>query len=405
MNPVIQAPVASNGSRTAFLKEELQKLKDQNLWWTLRVHQSAQAARTQVDGRQVISLASNNYLGLTTHPKLKKAAIDAIKKYGVGSGAVRPIAGTMAIHEELESKLAKFKHAEASLVFQSGYISNVAVVSTVMGEGDLIVSDQLNHASIIDGARVTKSERKVYPHSDVQALEQLLKDTQGKYRRTLVVTDSVFSMDGDIAPLKEINALTKKYGTLFMVDDAHGSGVLGKHGRGAVNHFGLDGQVDIQIGTLSKAVGAMGGYVVGTKDLREYLIQKARPFLFSTSHPPSVAATCLAALEVMQKEPKWLKQLWDNTAYFQGELKRMGFNTGKTQTPITPVIAGDPERAQQLSARLWKEGIFVQAIVFPMVAKEQSRVRAMVTAGHTTQDLSKCLEAFRKVGRSLELIS
>ncbi len=392
------------GSKTALLQDELNKLKAQNLWWTLRVHQTAQAARTKVDGRQVISLASNNYLGLANHPKLKKAAIKAIQQYGVGSGAVRPIAGTMAIHEELEKILASFKYAEASLVFQSGYISNVAVVSTVMGEGDLIVSDQLNHASIIDGARVTKSERKVYPHSDVVALEQLLKEAQGKYRRTLVVTDSVFSMEGDIAPLKEIAALTKKYNTLFMVDDAHGSGVLGKQGRGAVNHFGLDGQVDIQIGPLAKAIGAMGGYVVGSQELREYLIQKARPFLFSTSHPPSVAATCLAAIDVMQKEPKWLKQLWENTKFFQGELKRMGFNTGKTQTPITPVIAGDPEKAQQLSAQLWKRSIFVQAIVFPMVAREQSRVRAMVTGGHTKQDLMKCLEAFKKVGRSLGLI-
>ncbi len=394
-----------SGSKTAFLREELDKLKAQNLWWTLRVHQSPQAARVKVDGRQVISLASNNYLGLTNHPKLKNAAIQAIKKYGVGSGAVRPIAGTMAIHEELEKKLASFKYAEASLVFQSGYISNVAVVSTVMGEGDLILSDQLNHASIIDGARVTKAERKVYGHCDVAALEQLLKEAQGKYRRILVVTDSVFSMDGDIAPLKELAALAKRYGALFMVDDAHGSGVLGKQGRGAVNHFGLEGQVDIQIGTLSKAIGAMGGYVVGSRDLREYMIQKARPFLFSTSHPPSVAATCLAAIEVMQKEPKWLKQLWENTKFFQGELKRMGFNIGKTQTPLTPVIAGDPKKAQQLSAQLWKQGIFVQAIVFPMVAREQSRVRAIVTGGHTKQDLTKCLEAFKKSGRSLGLIS
>jgi len=388
----------------AFLQEELQKLKDQNLWWTLRVHQAAQAARTRVDGREVISLASNNYLGLTTHPQLKRAAIQAVKTYGVGSGAVRPIAGTMTLHEELEKALARFKRAEAALVLQSGYMANVAVVSTVMGEGDLILSDQLNHASIIDGARVTKAERRVYPHGDVQSLETLLKETQGKYRRTLVVTDSVFSMDGDLAPLQEIAALVKRYGALFMVDDAHGSGVLGKQGRGAVNHFGLEGQVDIQIGTLSKAIGAMGGYVVGSKVLREFMIQKARPFLFSTSHPPAVVATALAALQVMQREPKWLKQLWENTKFFQSELRRMGFNTGNTQTPITPVIVGDPEKAQQLSARLWKEGIFVQAIVFPMVAREQSRVRAIVTAGHTKQDLTKCLEAFQKVGRSLGLI-
>lgn len=296
-------------NRLDFLNDELRALKAQNIWWTLKVHETAQSARVKVDGKNVISLSSNNYLGLTTHPKLKQAAINAIKKLGVGSGAVRPIAGTMSIHEELERKLAKFKHTEAALVFQSGYTTNVAIVSTVVGEGDLILSDELNHASIIDGARITKAERKVYPHKDVAALEKLLKEAKN-YKNILVVTDSVFSMDGGIAPLPAIARLAKQYNAIFMVDDAHGSGVLGKNGRGAVDHFGLHGQVDIQIGTLSKAIGAMGGYAAGPHSLREYLIQKARPFLFSTSHPPSVAATCIAALEVLEKEPQRLKKLW-----------------------------------------------------------------------------------------------
>ncbi len=387
----------------AFLEEEIQEIKDRGLYSQVRVLQGEQLPVALIDGKQVVNLASNNYLGLTTHPRLREAAIQAVRDYGVGSGAVRTIIGTMTLHEELEERLAQFKHTEAAIVFQSGFTANTGVIPTLVGEGDVIISDELNHASIIDGCRLTRAERKVYRHKDMRELEARLEESRDA-RRVLVVTDGVFSMDGDVAPLPGIVERAERYGAIVMVDDAHASGVLGRDGRGTVDHFGLHGRVHVQVGTLSKAIGALGGYIAGSRSLREWLIQRGRPYLFSTSHPPCVAASCLAALEVLQQEPQLIQQLWANTRYFKGELTRLGFDTGGSETPITPVIVGETARAMWMSERLFEEGVFAQGIGFPTVARDRARVRTIVTATHTRQDLDVALEAFARVGRELGAI-
>ena len=397
-----------------FLADEIEELKRQNLYRPLRVLSSPQAAEVVVDGRELINLSSNNYLGLATHPKLKEAALAATRDFGVGSGAVRTIAGDMTIHERLETELAAFKRTEAVLTFQSGFTANTGVIPVVTGEADLIVSDALNHASIIDGMRMSKAPRVVFPHKDTAALRELLREAREKgrpdaggapHRLILVVTDGVFSMDGDIAPLPAIVAAAEEFGAAVMVDDAHASGVLGRNGRGTVDHFDLHGRVHIQVGTMSKAMGVLGGYVAGSRALREMLIQRARPFLFSTSHPPAVAAACVAAVHVLLEEPELIDRLWANTTYFKGELRRLGFDAGVSETPITPVMMGDSARAQRFSQRLFEEGVFAQAVVYPTVALDRARIRTIVTAEHSKEQLDRCLAAFGKVGRELGLIS
>jgi glycine C-acetyltransferase len=396
----------------AFLGDELEALRERHLFRPLRVMSSAQGPLVSVDDRRVISLASNDYLGLTHHPRLRKAALDAVGVFGAGSGAVRTIAGTMALHEELEARLAEFKHTEAVLTFQSGFTANTGVIPTITGETDLIVSDELNHASIIDGMRLSKAPRKVFPHANVAALREILgeardkgRDGGGEHRLILVVTDGVFSMDGDIAPLPGIVEAAEEFGAAVMVDDAHASGVLGKAGRGTVDHFGLHGRVAIQVGTLSKAVGVLGGYVAGSKDLRDILIQRARPFLFSTSHPPAVAAACLEAIRVFEEEPDLLERLWTNTRRFKAELARLGFDIGRSETPITPVILGDSETTIRFSDRLFEEGVFATSVVFPTVALDRARIRTIVTAAHSDEQLDTALEAFGRVGREMGLIA
>ncbi|MBI4055650.1 MAG: glycine C-acetyltransferase [Elusimicrobia bacterium] len=390
-----------------FLQEEIQTLKDQGRYSRLRILETAQEAVAVVDGKRVVNLTSNNYLGLTTHPKLKGAAREAIDRYGVGSAAVRTIIGTMTLHEELERRLARFKGTESALVFQSGFTTNVAVCQSLMtSEEDLLISDELNHASIVDGARLAKSSRKVYPHKDMKALRSILESPQARgARRRLLVTDGVFSMDGDIAPLPEIVELAEKYEAIVMVDDAHASGVLGENGRGTVDHFRLSGRVPIQIGTLSKAIASLGGYVASRRVLREYLEHWARPFLFSSSHPPSVAAACIAAIEILETEPELLERLWENTRFFKEELRKMGWDTGESATPITPVIVKDTDVARRLSEMLFEEGVFALWIGYPTVAKGKERLRTIVTAAHTMEDLRFALEKLKKAGRALGLIA
>ena len=397
-----------------FLTDEVADLKRQNLFRPLRVMSSQQGPEIDLDGRRVINLSSNDYLGLTHHPRMKEAALRAVRDYGAGSGAVRSIIGTMSLHEELEAELARFKHTEAVLTFQSGFTANTGVIPTITGEQDLIVSDSLNHASIIDGMRLSKAPRKVYPHKDVAALREILReaaehgrgDGSGPYRLILVVTDGVFSMDGDIAPLPGIVEAAEEYDNVAVfVDDAHSSGVLGKDGRGSVNHFGLDGRVAIQVGTLSKAVGVLGGYVAGSQALRDILIQRARPFLFSTSHPPAVAEACREAIRIMQDEPELIERLWSNTRRFKAELTRLGFDTGVSETPITPVILGDSGATIRFSQRLFEEGVFGTSVVFPTVALDKARIRTIVSAAHEDQHLDRALEVFDKVGHELGVLA
>ncbi len=404
--------VSSRRDPLAFLAEELAELRRQNLYRPLRVMSSAQGPRVVVDGRDAISLSSNDYLGLTHHPRLREAALKAVRDFGAGSGAVRTIAGTMTLHEELEAELARFKGTEAVLTLQSGFTANTGVIPTITGEQDLIVSDSLNHASIIDGMRLSKAPRKIYPHKDTAALREILREARDKggaegkpYRLVLIVTDGVFSMDGDIAPLPEIVEAAEAYDAAVMVDDAHASGVLGRNGRGSVDHFGLHGRVAIQVGTLSKAVGVLGGYVAGSQALRDMLIQRARPFLFSTSHPPAVAAACLEAVRVFQEEPELIDRLWANTRRFKAELTRLGFDTGVSETPITPVMMGDSATASRFSDRLFAEGVFAQPVVFPTVALDKARIRTIVTAAHTDDQLDACLSAFDRVGHEVGLLS
>jgi glycine C-acetyltransferase len=397
----------------AFLGAELDELRARHLYRPLRVMASEQGPVATVDGHEVISLSSNDYLGLTHHPRLKAAAVEAVREFGGGSGAVRTIAGTMTLHEELEADLAAFKGVEAVLTFQSGFTANTGVIPTITGEADLIVSDALNHASIIDGMRLSKAPRKVYPHRDLAGLEAILSeaaergrpDGSGPYRLILIVTDGVFSMDGDIAPLPGIVALAERFGAAVMVDDAHASGVLGRNGRGSIDHFGLHGRVAIQVGTLSKAVGVLGGYVAGSQDLRDILIQRARPFLFSTSHPPAVAAACREAIRVMEEETWRIERLWASTRRFKAELARLGFDTGRSETPITPVIVGDSEAAIRFSAELFEAGVFATSVIFPTVALDQARLRTIVTAALTDEHLDRALDAFATVGRRLGIIA
>ncbi len=396
----------------AHLSAELDELKAAHLYRPLRVMSTANGTRVTVDGRDVISLASNNYLGLNTHPRLVEAAADAARRFGAGSGAVRTISGTMTLHEELEAALAAFKHVEAVLTFQSGFTCNTGVIPVVAGEPDLIVSDQLNHASIIDGMRLAKAPRVIYRHKDVAHLRELLAaarrdgGTDGQpYRAILVVTDGVFSMDGDIAPLPGIVAAAEEHDAAVLVDDAHASGVLGRNGRGSVDHFDLHGRVAIQVGTLSKAMGVLGGYVAGPLALREMLIQRCRPFLFSTSHPPAVAAACLAAIRVLEEEPELIERLWANTRRFKEGLRSLGFDTGVSETPITPIMVGDSGLAIRFADRLLDEGVWATSVVFPTVALDGARLRTIVTAAHTHDELDACLAAFGRVGRELGVVA
>lgn len=388
----------------AFVDDELDELRQKGLFRHVREMESPQGARATFDGKSVINLSSNNYLGLTTHPRLVRAAIEATERFGAGSGSVRTIAGTMTLHEALETRLAEFKHTEAALVFQSGFTCNTGVIPILVGEGDALISDELNHASIIDGIRLTRAQRKIFPHGDMDALETALKQTQSA-RRRLVITDGVFSMDGDVAKLPEIVGLSERYNAMVYVDDAHASGVFGRSGRGTVDHFGLHGRVHVQVGTLSKAIGALGGYVASTQGLRDLLIHKGRPFLFSTSHPPAVTAACLAALDVLEEEPQLIDTLWENTRYFKAGLKALGLDTGASESPITPVIAGEGRKAMQLSDRLFEEGVFAQGIGYPTVPDARSRVRTIVTATHSRNDLDQAIAAFESVGRELNLVT
>jgi glycine C-acetyltransferase len=387
----------------SFLCAELDSLKNQGLYRSLRILDGRQEATSSFDGHRVVNLSSNNYLGLTTHPKLVERAREATGQFGAGSGSVRTIAGTMAIHMELERRLAAFKKTEAVVVFQSGFAANAGTVAAILTKDDVIVSDELNHASIIDGCRLSKAAIKIFPHKDVAAARKILQDLPASQRK-LLITDGVFSMDGDLGALPELCALAEEFGCIMMVDDAHASGVFGKQGRGTIDHFGVHGHVDIQVGTLSKAVGVLGGYVAGSRTLIEFLYHRARPFLFSTSHPPAVAAACLAALDILENEPGIIERLWDNTRFFKSGLQSLGFNTGLSQSPITPVIAGEGSLAMKLSDRLFAEGVFAQGIAYPTVARDKARVRTIVTAAHTREQLQFALDAFKKVGKELGMI-
>src|SRR5437016_1112121 len=385
------------------LREELKGLDQQDLLWRIRTLQSPSAPHAKVDGKNVIVLCSNNYLGLTNHPKLKQAAIAATRKFGAGSGSVRVIAGTMDLHIRLEKELAAYRGTESSITFQSGYATNLGTITCLVDERDLIISDELNHGSIIDGCRLTKAERRVYKHKDMGDLEKQLQGTE-RFRRILIITDGVFSMDGDVPPLKDIVKLAKEHSAVTYVDDAHGDGVLGKDGRGVTSHFHLEGEVDVDMGTFSKAFGCVGGYVVGSRDLCVYLQNKVRSYLLSGSHPPAVAGACIAALQLVRKQPSLLSRLWSNTLYFKKGLKEIGFDTGNSETPITPVIVGEAGKARELAESLFKLGIFVLPIVFPMVARDKARVRTIVTSSHTRKDRDGALAAFEKVGKQLALI-
>ena len=387
----------------AYLDDELREMKARGLFRWPRLLTGPQAPVAVYDGREVINLCSNNYLDLANHPRLKEAARRAIDDLGVGPGAVRTIAGNMAIHRELEAELARFKRTEATLLFQSGFTANAGTVSAVLGKEDVIVSDELNHASIIDGARLAGATKKIYPHRDVEAARQLLRESPGA-RRPLLITDGVFSMDGDIAPLPDLVAAAEEFGAIMMVDDAHASGVVGRQGRGTIDHFNLHGRVHIQVGTLSKAFAGLGGYVAGSGTLVDYLIHRARPLLFSTSHPPSVAASALAAVRLVQEDDGLIVRLWENTRFFKEGLKRLGFDTGISETPITPVIVGDETKAMQLSDRLFDFGVFALGIAFPTVPRGKARVRTIVTAGHTREHLERALDAFKRAGEVLRLI-
>lgn len=397
---------ARTDARMAFVEEDVATLKKEGRHIRLRILEGGQDPVSVIDGKKVINLTSNNYLALATHPKLKAAAKNAIDRYGVGTAAVRTIIGTMDIHQELERRLALFKGTEACVVFQSGFATNVAVCQSVMTDkADMLISDKLNHASIIDGGRLSKAQRKIYEHKDMKGLRSILDSSEARAsRRKMIVTDGVFSMDGDLAPLPEIMDLADEFDAFVMVDDAHASGVMGKNGRGTPSHFGLTGRVQIQIGTLSKAIASIGGYAACSSAMREYLISTARPFLFSSSHPPSVTATCLAALDILEGEPELIDKLWENARMFKEGLKKAGFDTGASETPITPVMVGDTAKANKFSERLFEEGVFALAIGFPTVPKGKERLRTIVSAGHTQQNLETALEKFSAVGKELGII-
>jgi len=393
----------------AHLTAALDELRAKGTYFKLRILDDQQAPVCHYDGRKVINLASNNYLGLANDPRLIEAALTATRKFGVGSGAVRTIAGTMRIHMELEEKIARFKNVEACVVFQSGFTANAGAVSSILGKEDFILSDELNHASIIDGARLSRATIKVFRHKDIEHCEALLKEVANEPGKKLVITDGVFSMDGDIGPVDKLAALAEKYGAIMMVDDAHASGVLGRNGRGSVDHFGMHGKVDVQVGTLSKAIGCLGGYVCGTRDLIEYLYHSARPFLFSTSHPPAVAAACMAAFDILEQEPERIERLWANTRSFQGELKRAGFNVGgvntpASETPITPIIIGDGRKTMEFSRALFEEGVMGTGIAFPTVPEGKARIRLILTSEHTQAQLEQALETIERVAKRMGIL-
>ncbi|HEV8039437.1 MAG TPA: glycine C-acetyltransferase [Bryobacteraceae bacterium] len=388
----------------SYLGEQLEAWRQAGTYQRLRVLESPCEPLSRVDGREVINLASNNYLGLADHPKLVEAAIAATRKYGAGSGAVRTISGTMSIHMELERRIAQFKHTEACVVFQSGFAANAGTVSAILTPEDHIISDALNHASIIDGCRLSRAKIHVFAHRDTAAAGKILDDLAGASGRKLLITDGVFSMDGDIGPLPALVQIAESHGAIMMIDDAHSSGVLGRNGRGTVDHFGLHGRVDIQVGTLSKAVGVLGGYVCGSRDLIEFLYHRARPFLFSTSHPPGVAAACLAAFEILENEPERIEKLWDNTRYFKAALKNAGFNTGESETPITPIMVGEAKMAHAFSAALFENGLFATGIGFPTVPEGRARVRTIVTATHTREMLDRAAEILTQVAKKMGVL-
>jgi glycine C-acetyltransferase len=393
----------------AYLSAAIDDLRAKGTHFKLRVLDDRQAPVCHYDGKEVINLASNNYLGLANHPKLIEAALAATRNFGVGSGAVRTIAGTMRIHMELEEKIARFKNVEACVVFQSGFAANAGTVSAILGKEDFILSDELNHASIIDGARLSRAKIKVFRHKDVAHCEELLKEIADQPGHKLVITDGVFSMDGDVGPVDKLAALAERYSAIMMIDDAHASGVLGRNGRGSIDHFGMHGRVDVQVGTLSKAIGALGGYVCGSRDLIDYLYHRARPFLFSTSHPPSVAATCIAAFDILENEPDRIERLWENTRYFQGELRRAAFNVGgvntpATETPITPIIVGEGRAAMDFSRALFDEGVMGTGIAFPTVPEGKARIRLILTSEHTKAQLDRALETLERVARRMGLL-
>ncbi len=389
-----------------WMRVEYQKLVEQNLDWKIRVLQGPSTPIAKVDGVDVLMLCTNNYLNLTNHPRLKEAAIKAIEKYGTGSGSVRAIAGTMDIHVELERRLAKFKGAEASLAYSAGFTANEGLIPQLVRKGDAIVSDELNHGSIIDGVRLTKADRYVYDHCDMGSLERVLNEAEKKNpERILIITDGVFSMDGDIAPLDEIVKLGQEHGAMIYVDDAHGEAVLGKGGRGIVSHFGLShDEVHIEMGTFSKAFGVMGGHVSGSQDMVNYAYNKSRSWLLSASHPPATAAACIAAIDVLETEPEHVKTLWENREYFVKGVQEMGYDTGRSQTPIVPVIVGESSKAVALSDGLYGEGILALPIVYPMVAKDAARIRNIMNSGLTREHLDRALDAYEKVGKKLGLI-
>ncbi|ABR49756.1 pyridoxal phosphate-dependent acyltransferase, putative [Alkaliphilus metalliredigens QYMF] len=394
----------NNVHELQFLKEKIQELKNDGVYRKLPILEGPNEAEIMLNGKKVINLSSNNYLGFANHPQIKKAAIDAVEKYGVGAGAVRTIVGNMDIHEELERVLAEFKREEAVMVFQSGFNCNAGTIQAVTEKGDLIISDQLNHASIIDGARLSRADKTVFKHADMDNLEQVLKENQDKYRNKLIITDGVFSMDGDIAPLPDIVELAEKYGAMTYVDDAHGSGVLGENGRGTVDHFGLHGRVDFTIGTLSKAIGVIGGYVAGSHTMKEWLSHRGRPLLFSTSLPPAAVGSIIEAVKLLMSTTEYTDRLWDNAKYFKEKISQLGFDIGHSGTPITPVIIGEEGKAMAFSKKLLENGVFVSGIIFPTVAKGTGRVRCMVTAGHTKEQLDRAVEVFKKVGQEMDLL-
>jgi glycine C-acetyltransferase len=401
---------ATRTNPLSYLTPQLDELKAKGTHFKLRVLEDEQAPVCTFDGKKVINIASNNYLGLTSHPKLREAALDAIRRFGVGSGAVRTVAGTMKIHMELEEKIARFKNVEACVVFQSGFAANAGTVSAVLGKDDFIISDALNHASIIDGARLSKAKILVFRHKDIAHAEEQLASVKNEAGKRLLITDGVFSMDGDIGPLPALCDLAEKYGAIMMVDDAHASGVLGRNGRGTIDHFGMHGRVDIQVGTLSKAIGALGGYVCGTRDLIDFLYHRARPFLFSTSHPPSVAATCIAAFEVLENEPERMERLWENTRFWKKELGALGFDIGgkatpASETPITPIIIGDGKLTMEFSRELFKEGVLGTGIAFPTVPEGKARIRTIMTATHTKEELEQALDVLKKVGKRMGILA
>ncbi len=410
MTETATRPQTTTRPQLAYLTAVLDELRAKGTHFKLRVLDDQQAPVCHYDGREVINLASNNYLGLANHPMLIEASLKATKELGVGSGAVRTIAGTMRIHMELEEKIARFKNVEACVVFQSGFAANAGTVSAILGKEDFILSDELNHASIIDGARLSRAKIKVFRHKDVDHCEEHLKEIANEPGHKLVITDGVFSMDGDIGPVNKLAALAEKYGAIMMVDDAHASGVLGRNGRGSIDHFGMHGRVDVQVGTLSKAIGSLGGYVCGSRDLIDYLYHRARPFLFSTSHPPSVAASCIAAFDILETEPERIDRLWKNTKYFQGELKRVGFNIGgvntpATETPITPVIVGEGRAAMEFSRALFDEGVMGTGIAFPTVPEGKARIRLILTSEHTKAQLDRALETLERVAKRMGILA